>query len=68
MVLHAMHNGLVLSILYYRDQLRGSRWDVPEQSHFPLMWHVVAVIGIVIGAGLLVAATRRNENRDAGAA
>jgi ABC-2 type transport system permease protein/sodium transport system permease protein len=62
MVLHAMHNGLVLSILYYRDHLQAHGWGVQEQAHLPLKWHGAALIGSVIGAGLLVAATRRNES------
>ena len=58
MVLHAIHNGLVLSILYYSDELVSSGLDVKDEVHLPLTWHVLAAVGIVVGVGLLMAAKR----------
>lgn len=59
--LHALHNGLVLSILYYRDELLARGWGVQEEEHLPLTWHVAAVVGIIVAVGLLMATTRRHS-------
>ncbi len=56
-VLHALHNGLLLSIIYYRDELIARGWGIEEQQHLPISWHLFALIGIAIGGGLLVLAT-----------
>ncbi len=58
MVLHALHNALLLSIIYYRDELVARGWGIEEQKHLPITWHVIALIGIVVGTALLVATTR----------
>ena len=39
MVLHALHNGLLLSVSYYRDELLARGWGVEEETHLPLTWH-----------------------------
>ena len=61
MVLHALHNGVVLSVLYYRDELLARGIGVQEQAHMPITWHAAAVLGIVVGAALIVMAKRRQE-------
>jgi hypothetical protein len=53
-----MHNGLLLSIIYYRDALQARGWAIEEQRHLPIAWHALAVVGILLGGGLLIVATR----------
>lgn len=62
MVLHALHNGVVLSVLYYRDELLARGIGVQEQAHMPISWHAAALLGIAVGAALIVTATRGNES------
>jgi sodium transport system permease protein len=54
-LLHAIHNSLLLSIIYYQDELAARGWGLENQKHLPLVCHVIALIGIAISAGLLVA-------------
>lgn len=57
MVLHAVHNGLLLSISYWQEELERSRWAIHEQMHLPIQWLAASALGILVGAGLLLAAT-----------
>jgi ABC-2 type transport system permease protein/sodium transport system permease protein len=57
-VLHAMNNGLLMTISHYRDELAARGWGVEEQTHLPIAWHVFALIGIALGVGVLVATAR----------
>jgi ABC-2 type transport system permease protein/sodium transport system permease protein len=57
-VLHALLDGFVLSIIYYRDELVARGWGVQEESHLPLAWHGAALVGIAVGIALLIATTR----------
>jgi len=58
-VLHMLHNGLLLSVSYYRDDLLARGWGIEEETHLPFTWHGVALVGICIGVGLLVMTTRK---------
>ncbi|NLF73409.1 MAG: CPBP family intramembrane metalloprotease [Candidatus Anammoximicrobium sp.] len=53
MVLHACHNGLLLMLAYYRDELAARGWGLQEQSHMPLAWLAVAATGLIVGLSLL---------------
>jgi ABC-2 type transport system permease protein/sodium transport system permease protein len=57
MLLHMLHNGLLLSIGYWREPLMARGWGVEEQAHLPTTWLAAAVVGIVLSAGMLVAST-----------
>jgi sodium transport system permease protein len=61
MLLHVLHNGLLLSIGYWREPLMARGWGVEEQAHLPATWLAAAVVGIALAAGMLVAATRSNR-------
>lgn len=61
MVLHACHNGLLLLIAYYRDQLADRGWGIAEQSHMPVQWLATAVGTIGIAAGLILLTTRNRR-------
>jgi len=58
MVLHALHNGLLLMIAYYRDDLVARGWGVAEETHLPIGWLGAAVGGVAVGAVLLLLFTR----------
>ena len=54
-VLHAVHNGLLLSLSYWREELARSRWAIQEEMHLPIQWLALSALGIIVGAGLLLA-------------
>ncbi len=58
-LLHTLHNSLLLSVIYYQDELKARGWGFEEQKHLPLTWQALGLLGIVAGAGLLVLTTRR---------
>ena len=57
MLLHALHNGLLLSMNHWQEELK--QWDVlgSDTSHFPATWLLVA--GVTLGTGLLVLGWKR---------
>jgi ABC-2 type transport system permease protein/sodium transport system permease protein len=66
-VMHAVLNGVVFSLIDYRDELAARGWGLQESAHLPLGWHALAAAGVVVGAALLIVGTNRrnmaiNEN------
>jgi sodium transport system permease protein len=61
MVLHTVHNGLLLSITYWQDQISRLGFGVEEQTHLPLIWLVLAGLGILVAVFMLIAATRKER-------
>jgi ABC-2 type transport system permease protein/sodium transport system permease protein len=61
MLLHALHNCLLLSIAYYRNALVARGWGVEEQAHLPITWLVASAVAVTVGGSLLMAATRKSE-------
>jgi ABC-2 type transport system permease protein/sodium transport system permease protein len=61
MLLHMVHNGLLLSIAYWSEELIAGRWGIEDQEHLPLLWLALSALGILIGAALLITATRRQS-------
>jgi sodium transport system permease protein len=53
MLLHAIHNGLLLALAYYRDQLTARGWGVQDQTHMPGIWLLLAAAGVVVGLSLV---------------
>lgn len=63
MLLHVLHNGLLLSMAYYRDELAAAGWGVEEAgaaslgagqvAHLPATWLVLSIC-ISIAAGVLI--------------
>jgi ABC-2 type transport system permease protein/sodium transport system permease protein len=50
--LHAMHNGLLLLMARYKEELVDRGWGTAEQTHVPASWLITA--GVVAGAGVLL--------------
>lgn len=53
MVLHILHNGLLLSIAYWRDDLAARGFGIEESAHVPLLWLAIAGAGVCAGVALL---------------
>jgi ABC-2 type transport system permease protein/sodium transport system permease protein len=58
MVLHAVHNGLVISIVHWRDALAARGWGVEEAAHLPAAWLLLAASGVAVAVALIVVTTR----------
>ncbi len=58
MLLHAIHNCLLLTMSYHREALIGSKLDVEDIAHLPLSWHAAGAVGVAAGVALLVWATQ----------
>jgi ABC-2 type transport system permease protein/sodium transport system permease protein len=57
-LLHALNNGLLLTVAYYGNELQIRGWGVEEKKHLPISWQALAAIGIIAGIGLLIASTQ----------
>lgn len=62
MLLHAGHNGLLLTVLYFRDELAAKGWGVQEQDHMPPGWLAAAAAAAVVAIVLVMFATRRTTD------
>ena len=60
MLLHAVHNSLLLSASYFMPELEQAGWGVEEESHLPLAWLAAATIGAAAG-GLMLAYSKPAE-------
>jgi sodium transport system permease protein len=58
MVLHVVHNGLLLTIAQQRDWITARGWDVENSQHVPAEWLWGAAAVAVVGAIAVFAATR----------
>jgi len=65
-VLHAVNNGLLLSINHWQQELAARGWGVEEQAHIPIEWLAMSGLGIVVGVGLFLA-TSALTDRDSSA-
>jgi ABC-2 type transport system permease protein/sodium transport system permease protein len=57
-LLHALHNSLLLTLAHYRDTLVARGWGADAQEHLPLTWLAVAAIGIMLATTLIVVTTQ----------
>jgi sodium transport system permease protein len=67
-VLHVLNNSLLLAVSYYQNELQTRGWGAEERAHLPKTWHALALVGVILGVGLLIATTRApskllNENQ-----
>jgi sodium transport system permease protein len=61
MVLHACHNGVLLTISHYQEWLEAQGIGIEEQTHLPAGWLITAAIVAGIGIFLLIFAVRPNS-------
>jgi ABC-2 type transport system permease protein/sodium transport system permease protein len=52
MILHAINNGLMLSLAYWGDGLKSLGLDIRDQQHLPPSWLAAAVVLTAIGLAL----------------
>jgi ABC-2 type transport system permease protein/sodium transport system permease protein len=58
MVLHVLHNGLMLSVAYWRDELAARGWGLQEAAHLPVGWLLLAATGVAAAVALMILTTR----------
>jgi ABC-2 type transport system permease protein/sodium transport system permease protein len=57
MALHAVHNGFLLSVSYWRDELVARGWGIEEQTHLPIEWLALSALGIAVAVAFLYVTT-----------
>jgi ABC-2 type transport system permease protein/sodium transport system permease protein len=57
MLLHVVHNGLLLSMIHWHEALDAGGVTAAK-SHLPTTWLLAAAVGVVVAGSLLVASTR----------
>ena len=61
MLLHACHNGLLMLMSYYKDELTAMGFGIEERSHMPAEWIVCSVVTLLVGIALIAALPRRRR-------
>ena len=65
MLLHMLHNGLLLWVSHWHGTLGTGNPELAELKHLPSTWLAAAVVGIVL-AGTMLLMTTRDKNRTLG--
>jgi ABC-2 type transport system permease protein/sodium transport system permease protein len=60
-VLHTLHNGLVILLAYCEPELTLAHIGISETEHLPAGWIAAGAAGVCAGLILLIAVTRRKE-------
>jgi ABC-2 type transport system permease protein/sodium transport system permease protein len=63
-LLHATHNGLILTAAHYHEELSKLWWAPEGEEHFPAIWIAGAVVGVAVASGLLMLSTQENTQAD----
>lgn len=63
MLLHASHNGFLMMLSYYKDELAARGIGIEEQSHMPPLWIGTSVAVLVTGLFLIAVLPRRANSR-----
>ncbi|MEX2112217.1 MAG: ABC transporter permease subunit/CPBP intramembrane protease [Pirellulales bacterium] len=61
MLLHAVHNGLILCVVHWRDELADRGLGFEEAAHLPATWLVLGGVGIVTAVALMIIVTQPAE-------
>jgi ABC-2 type transport system permease protein/sodium transport system permease protein len=59
MALHAIHNGLLLAISYFGEELRAYGWGIEERAHLPPEWLALSALGVIVATAILIIAPRK---------
>ncbi len=62
MILHALHNGLLLCMGYFNEDLKQWGVLVEEEQHLPTQWLVGGCLALAIGLALIWVSTRPKRN------
>lgn len=63
MLLHACHNGLLLIMVQYQDQLQARGWDLEHSAHIPWPWLLCLLAVALFGAAVVYWGTRRGSRK-----
>ena len=63
-LLHVLHNGLLITISHYENQLAAWGIGMSEQKHLPIEWVLTALVPIAIGILLLVFMPRGDQSSE----
>ena len=63
-VLHTLHNGLLVLLAYYEPQLSAHGIGIAEDKHLPAAWVAAGACAVCAGLVALYAATRRRDGRE----
>lgn len=66
MLLHVLHNGLLLTLSHYESDLNSLGLDMANQKHLPISWIGGAVVLIAAGLVLLYLHPRSSEPQEEG--
>ena len=58
MLLHACHNGLLMLMSYYKDELASAGFGIEEQAHMPIPW-IACSVGTLLTGIVLIAVLPR---------
>jgi sodium transport system permease protein len=58
MLLHSVHNGLVLAFVHWHEELAAHGFGIEESAHLPATWLLAAGIGIFAAVALMLVTTR----------
>jgi hypothetical protein len=61
MLLHALHNGLILSVVHWRTALAERGIGIEEATHLPALWLMIAAAGMLIAIVWMIFATKPAE-------
>jgi hypothetical protein len=53
MLVHVFHNGFLILVFYYKDELAARGWGVEETSHLPASWILLAALGCGLAIAVL---------------
>lgn len=59
MLLHSVHNGLLVLLAYYQPRLSAAGLDIHERAHLPLAWLAASASAVLVGVGIATVFCRR---------
>ena len=59
MFLHVLHNGLLVMLAHFRHQLTAWGFGTGTETHLPVSWLLVSLVGVVAGTFILKTRTRQ---------
>ncbi len=62
MILHVLHNGLLLTIAHYESELTEMGLGIAEQKHLPATWLAIAAVPIALGIALLIFFPKKEQD------
>ena len=62
-LLHAMHNGLMFTIVHYEKWLLENGWGIEDQQHLPVRWLGLGALMIAVAVVILYF-SRKSDTSD----